>query len=74
MVSVETLDREWDGKPYKQVKASVSNGKRIITYTADDKKGLPLPVIMPFSRIRIAVDYASSDKGNLTVKGAILDA
>lgn len=74
VVSVDTVERKWKDEPaYNQLKATVTNGKRTFVFTADDKKGQQLPVIVPFTRIRVDVEYADADKGNVSVRGRIVN-
>lgn len=68
VTAVETLNREYDGKQYMQLKATLTNGKRSYFFVADDKKAA-LPQVDPFSRGVVEVDYANVDKGNITVRG-----
>lgn len=74
VVSVNTTVKQWeDEAPYNLLTATVSNGRRTINYHADDKKGQKLPEIMPFTRIKVDVEYVHSDKGSMSVRGRIIN-
>lgn len=68
MTAVEEVPRSWEGKEYRQLKATITNGRRSFFFVADDKRE-PLPKVQPFSRGLVVVEHASTDKGNVTVRG-----
>jgi hypothetical protein len=71
-MSVDTQERKWKDEPaYHQLKAAVTNGKQLFLYTADDKKGQALPSLKPYTRIKVEVDYAATEKGIIIVRGRI---
>lgn len=72
VVAIEIRDKSWEGKNYKQLKATVSNGSKSWFFTQSDTQG-PLPEIKPFSVVRIIVGNANTEKGNVTVQGDIID-
>ncbi len=73
-MSVDTQERKWKDEPaYHQLKAAVTNGKQMFLYVADDKKGQTLPPLKPFTRIRVEVDYADTEKSIVTVRGRIVN-
>lgn len=70
VVAVEKSERTWENTRYNQLKATIVDGKNAFFYTATDKV-VPLPDIVPFSRIAIEVSWAHKEKGVMTVRGEL---
>ncbi len=71
---MNTEPKKWKDEPeYRQLTATITNGRRTIDFVADDKKGRALPEIQPFTRIKVEVEYANTDKGNTSVRGRIVN-
>gem|GEM_PF-6899152 len=74
-MAVNTEERKWKEEPaYKQLKVVVTSGTHTFVYTVDDRKGQVLPTIAPFTRIKVDVDYATADKGIVSVRGKVVNA
>ena len=73
VVAVDTLDKSWENKNYRQLKATITNGRSSFTYLASDTQA-PLPTVLPFQRARVEVESARSEKGMMTVRGKITQA
>ncbi len=71
VMAVEVAEKVWEGKSYRQLKAAVTNGVRSFFYTRSDREG-PLPEIRPFSRIKVSVTGAYTEKGTVTVRGDVV--
>ncbi len=71
VVAVKVEDKNWDGKSYKRLDATITNGRSTWSYRYSDTQG-PIPKIEPFKRIAIDVQSANSEKGNTVVKGEVL--
>ncbi|GHC12580.1 hypothetical protein [Cerasicoccus arenae] len=71
VVAVKVEDKSWEGKNYKRLEATITNGKSTWFYRFSDTAG-PIPEIHPFRRILIIVQSANSEKGNTVVKGEVL--
>ena len=72
VVAVEKLDRKWEDEEYKQLKATIVDGTNTFIYIVTDKKA-PLPPVIAFTRVSVRVDWASKEKGIMTVRGDIID-
>ena len=70
MIAIEISDRFWDGERYKRLKASISDGKNIYHYLADDR-GKDLPLVERFRRCSVAVTRAQIVEGTIQVNGAL---
>ena len=72
VVAVERLDRKWEDEEYKQLKATIVDGTNTFFFIATDKKA-PLPPVLAFTRVSVRVDWASKEKGIMTVRGDLND-
>lgn len=68
IVASEVAEKSWEGQSYKQLKLTITNGLKSFFYTMSDKSG-ELPAVELFKRASVRVDSATSDRGNLTVRG-----
>lgn len=70
VVAIEKSERQWENERYSQVKATIVDGKNTFFYIANDKRD-PLPELKPFTRAAVRVDWASKEKGVMTVRGEV---
>ena len=68
IVSSEIKDREWEGQKYRELKATISNGKKSFFYVTTDKDA-PLPKVEVMKRAFVEVEFAKFEKGVMTLRG-----
>ena len=68
IVASEIVERAWEGRSYRQLKITITNGLKSFFYVMNDEAGA-FPEVKLFQRARISIENAQSDKGNLTVRG-----
>ncbi len=71
VIAVRTEEKEWEKEKYTQTTLEVSNGEQV--YSFKHKHGAePFKAPRAFDAVVIRVDYATTDKGRITVRGDIL--
>lgn len=71
VIAVKTEEKVWEKDKYIQTTVEVSDGETV--YTLRHKHdGTPYQPPKLFTQITVKVTYAATEKGKITVKGAIL--
>lgn len=71
VIAVRTEDKEWEKEKYKQTTVSVSDGEQVFLWRHrhDDK---PWEAPKLFERIKVRVQRASTEKGQITLGGVLI--
>ncbi len=68
VVAAEVQDKSWDNKHYKQLKATITDGRRSYFYTQNDDRG-QIPNVELFQRAEVRVQSTRTENGNVFVTG-----
>lgn len=68
IVSCEVNDKQWEGEQYKQLRATITNGRQMYIFSANDKRG-KLPEVQVGRRAHVKVEGANREKGVMTIFG-----
>lgn len=70
VIAVRTEDKEWDKEKYKQTTVSVSDGEQVFLWRhRHDEKPWEAPKL--FQVIRLRVNRANTEKGQITLGGVL---
>jgi len=71
VIAVRTEDKEWDKEKYRQTTVSISDGEQVflMKHRHDAIAWVPPEL---FSRIKIKVKRANTEKGQISVSGEML--
>jgi hypothetical protein len=71
VIAARTEEKEWEKEKYTQTTLEVSDGEQV--YTFKHKHGAePFKAPHAFEQVVIRVDYATTEKGRITVRGRLL--
>ena len=71
VVSIDEQDRKFNNEQYRQLVASITDGRTSYLYIADNRNGRQLPELKPFSRVKVDVDYTKTESRIIQVRGEI---
>jgi hypothetical protein len=71
VIAVRTEEKEWEKERYTQTTVEVSDGTQVyaLRHKHDDKAYDPPKL---FTQIVVRVEYATTEKGRITVRGRIV--
>jgi hypothetical protein len=71
VIAVRTEEKEWEKEKYTQTTVEISDGEQ--TYTMRHRHdGSPYSPPKLFSQVTMRVTWASTEKGRISVKGAMV--
>jgi len=71
VIAVRTEEKEWEKEKYTQSTVSISDGEQVFLMRhRHDAKAWECPVL--FQSVKIRVTRATTEKGQITVSGAIV--
>ena len=71
MIAVRTEEKEWEKDKYTQTTVEISDGEQVYSMR-HRHDGSPYQPPRMFEQITVRVTYAMTDKGKISVKGAIV--
>jgi len=72
VVAVRTEDRTWENETYTETTAELSDGERTYTFKHRHKSGDGFVPPAAFASLWVRVEYATTEKGKVSVRGKIL--
>lgn len=72
VIAVRTEEKEWEKEKYTQTTVSISDGQQVFLMKHRHDGNVWTPPRL-FERIKVRVARASTEKGQITVAGALVD-